>query len=87
MRFTGNQPRKGARRRRSGRQDEIHMPGVRPERLGESEAMLICGSCYEDGERDILSMLAETGDQADRPVRQVRNNSLWPVRGFDAVRG
>jgi hypothetical protein len=47
-----------------GWQDEIHMPGVRTERMGKPDTVLICGACYEDGEGEISLMLAEPSDEA-----------------------
>lgn len=43
-----------------GQQDEIHMRGVRSERTGKPDTRPICSSCHEDGEGDIVHILAET---------------------------
>ncbi len=42
----------------SGQQDQVHMPRMRNERLGQARYGLICGECYEHGEGDICMIEA-----------------------------
>ena len=57
-------PRRQTGQGEEGQQNQIHLPGLRPE-WAKSDALLICGGCYEDGEGNICLMLAEPGEEAE----------------------
>jgi hypothetical protein len=45
-----------------GQQDKYTCPECEQNAWAKPDALLICGVCYEDGEGDIVLMLAESGE-------------------------
>ena len=48
---------------REGQQGEIHLHDRAQNAWAKADALLICGNCYDDGEGDILLMVAEPADE------------------------